>query len=135
MDHCLPKSPANRRYLKRFVVTMGAYVIFLLLASWAFKHHHPVGPVAYGLALLPALAIIGVIISVGLYIAEETDEFQRNVMIEAMIWAVGATLAFTTVWGFLEMFVHIQPLQPFIVFPLFWFVEGIATTLLKLRYR
>jgi hypothetical protein len=132
---CFPKSAAGRRYLKRFAATMGMYVLTLLAASWMFKHHSPAGALAYLLALLPGMAIVGVIISVGLYIAEETDEFQRTILIQSMIWAIGATLSITTVWGFLEMFLKVQPLQIFIIFPLFWAFVGLATPLLKRRYR
>ena len=39
--------------------------------------------------LLPAIPIIGIIAVVGLYLAEEKDEFQRNLLIQSMLWGLG----------------------------------------------
>ena len=97
--YCLPKNLAGRHYVARFGASMGAYVLTILGAAWAFKHHAPTGPLAYVLALLPGLAIVGTIVSVGMYIAEETDEFQRTILVQSMMCAIGATLSITTVWG------------------------------------
>lgn len=133
--NCMPNNPATRRYVRRFAPTMSLYVVFILLAAWVFKHHHLIGPAAYLLALLPALPIIGIIVIVGLYLAEEKDEFQRNLLIQSMIWSIGATLAITTVWGFLETFAGTPHIDLYFVFPLFWFFVGVSTALLKLRYR
>jgi hypothetical protein len=133
--NCLPKSAATRRYTRRFLPTMGLYVIFLFIAAWVFPHYHPTGVPAYLLAILPALPIIAVIGIIGLYLAEEKDEFQRNLLIQSMIWAMGGTLVVTTAWGFLEAFITVPHFQLYLVFPLFWFFVGISTGLLKLRYR
>jgi hypothetical protein len=52
-----------------------------------------------------------------------------------MLWGTGATLAATTVWGFLENFVHVPHLQLFLVFPLYCFFWGISSSLVQLRYK
>ena len=132
---CLQKNPATRRYLYRFVPTMTAYVVFLLFATWAINRFHPTGWLLYGLAVLPAVPIIGIIVVVGLYLAEQKDEFQRNLAIQSMLWGLGAIMALTSVWGFLQMFTHIYPFQAFMTFPLFWCFVGIAAGALQKRYR
>lgn len=132
---CEIPSLANRRYLRRFFSAMGLYVVVLLSVVWLFKHNHPTGPIAYMLAVLPALPIIACIAVWGLYLAEEKDEFQRAVQIQSMIWGIGATLVFTTVWGFLELFADLQHFQTYLAFPLFCACTGIASSVLKARYR
>ena len=133
--NCLPKNPAAKRYSQRFFVAVTFYVLAIFFAAWVFPRHHPTGAPAYFLATLPALPILAMIVIVGLYLAEEKDEFQRNLLIQSMIWGMGATLAVTTVWGFLENFANTTHLQPYLVFPMFWFFVGISTAVLKLRYR
>ena len=130
-----PMNAAVRRYTYRFMTLMLFYVVFLVAAVWTFSHRHPAGPPAYGLALLPALPIVGMLVVVGLYLAEEKDEFLRNMFVQSMVWGIGGTLAVTTVWGFLELFVPVPRLQPYLVFPIYWGFVGVATALLKLRYR
>lgn len=132
---CLPKSAATRRYLYRFLATMMFYVLFLFGAVWAFPRFHPTGVLAYLLAILPALPIIGGIVVVGIYLAEEKDEFQRTLFIQAMIWGIGATLSLTTAWGFLEVFQLVPHFELYLVFPLFCTLTGFASGMLKARYR
>jgi hypothetical protein len=131
----MQQNPATRRYLIRFVSTIAAYAVALLFADWCIHRLHPTGALLYGLATLPAVPIIGVIVVVGLYLAEEKDEFQRNLLIQSMLWGLGAILSLTSVWGFLQLYAHVHPFQPYMTFPLFWCFQGIATAALRWRYR
>jgi hypothetical protein len=133
--NCVPRNVAGRRYIKRFAIAAALYLLTLFFATWTFRHDHPAGAVAYLLAVLPALPILGMIVVVGIYLAEEKDDFQRDLFVQSMIWSIGATLAVTTVWGFLENFTNISHLQPYLVFPMFSVFIGISTPLLRLRYR
>jgi hypothetical protein len=128
-------NPAIRRYLRRFAVAMSAYIALILIVVLCFHHLHPTGPLAYLLAVLPAVAIIGIIVTVGLYLAEEKDEFQRNLFVQALLWGLGGVLTVTSVWGMLESFTHIQHFQPTWTFTLFWIFVGVSTPFLKRRYR
>jgi uncharacterized YccA/Bax inhibitor family protein len=132
---CSTKSPAKRRYLRRFLVTMMLYVLFLVTAVLVFVHHHPTGPLAWLLALLPALAIIGQIAAFGMYLAEEKDEFQVVLGVQSMLWGIGGTLSVTVVWGFLEGFVNLQHMNLIWVYPIYCALSGIAFALLQLRYK
>jgi len=132
---CLQKNPAARRYLFRFIPTMVAYVAVLLFVEWYIPRFYPTGALLYGLAVLPAVPIIGIIVVVGLYLAEEKDEFLRNLLIQSMLWGLGAIMVLTTVWGFLQIFTPIHRFQPFMTFPLFWCFQGIATVILQKKYR
>lgn len=132
---CSAKNPATRRYFRRFIPAMTLYVLFLFAVVWVFARYHPGGATAIALAALPAMPLVGVLVIVGLYLADEQDEFQRDLLVQSLVWSIGATLAMTTVWGFLEMFLNVRHLQPFLLFPLFWMFVGISSALLKLRYR
>jgi len=133
--NCFPKNAAQRRYYWRFGPAMGLYVAFLFMASWVFRHGHPAGVMMYALAVLPALPILAVLVIVGMYLNEEPDEFERTVMVQSMLWAIGGVLGTATVWGFLQMFAPVAPLQPFWLFPLFWFLVGVSTPLVRWRYQ
>jgi uncharacterized YccA/Bax inhibitor family protein len=133
--NCQYASPAARRYHRRFIPTVIAYVLILIAVAWYVPRFHPPSPLTYFLAILPAIPIIGIVAIVGFYLAEEQDEFQRTVLIQSMLWSIGLTLSTTTVWGFLEIFAAIPHFQPYLAFPLFWFFVGLATPILKWRYR
>lgn len=130
-----PKNPAVRRYLLRFFAAMGAYAAVLVIVISYLVRFHPSRPVVYFLAALPALPIIGIIVVVALYLAEEKDEFQRTVLERSLLWGMGGTLATTSVWGFLEMYSNVRHISSFYVFPLFCAFVGIAGLVVRLHYR
>jgi len=132
---CLQMNPAVRRYLRRFAVAMSSYIALIVVVALCFHRFHPKGTFAYILALLPAAAIIGIIATVGFYLAEEKDEFQRNLFVQAMLWGLGGVLSVTSVWGMLESFTHIAHFQPTWTFSLFWIFVGVSTPFLQRRYR
>ncbi|HRD46299.1 MAG TPA: hypothetical protein PLF78_07450 [Caulobacter sp.] len=128
-------NPAQKRYLVRFMPIMAVYVVAIILVSLAFDYLRPAGPLAWALALLPGVPIIGMIAVMGLYLKEEGDEFVRSVLVEAMLWGVGVTLAAMTVWGLLEFYVAAPRLPAFFAFPIFCGVMGLAQPFVKRRYR
>jgi hypothetical protein len=111
------------------------YVLFLVAAVMAFTRHHPAGPAAYVLAVLPALPIIGVTVSLGLYLSEEKDELYRTITVQSLLWSTGATLTVTSVWGFLENFVNVPHLQAMWVYPLFCVFVVVTGPLVGARYK
>jgi hypothetical protein len=132
---CSSKNPAARRYMWRFSVSMLLYIVFLVLAVLVFVHYRPTGPLAWLLAMLPALAIIGQIAAFGLYLAEEKDELQVAMGVKSLLWGIGGTLAVTVTWGFLENFVHLRHMDLMWVYPIFCMFSGLAFGLVQLRYR
>jgi len=96
------QSAAGRRYLIRFLPTMLLYVVLLFAANAAVASWHPTGIRLVLIAVLPALPLVGIVAIMGLYIAEEQDEYMRFRMVRAVLVATGFMLAVTTVWGFLE---------------------------------
>ena len=132
---CSNSNPAIRRYLRRFLTAITAYVVLLIAVMKYFHRFHPHGPMAYVLAVLPAIAIIGSIVTVGLYLTEENDEFQRSLFIQSLLWGLGGVMTVTSVWSMLEVFTHIPAFEPSWTYSCFWIFVGISTPFLKRRYR
>jgi hypothetical protein len=68
-------------------------------------------------------------------VSEEQDEFQRMVVVRAMLWGIGLTLAITTVWGFIETFANAPHFPLYLVFPLFTSLFGLAQTPIRRSFR
>jgi len=128
-------SVAARRYRRRFLIAMGIYVVALAAAIEAYQRLHPAGALAYGLAILPALPLIAAILTMGLYLREETDEFERAVQSEAALWATGGLLTAASVWGFLEMFGLVPHLDSWVAFPAWAVFLAPGQVIARRRYR
>lgn len=98
------KTPAWKRYNIRVIWLSLLYAAFLLAAVYGFKHHLFTGGIAYVVAVLPALPIIGIFGAIGSYLVEEQDEYVRMLMARQTLWASGFALSAATIWGFLESF-------------------------------
>ena len=101
----MPMPAYMRRYTFRILgfglVYTGTLVASLMVMeqSWA-----PEGPLAYCLAALPALPVLGMIWAIGRLVVETADEYQRFLLVKQILIATALTLAIATVWGFLEGF-------------------------------
>lgn len=132
---CSIKNPAQRRYVIRMWISAALCVLFSVVAALIFRLCHPHGLVSYPVAILPALPIMGALIYTGVYLAEEKDEFQRNLLVQSLLGGTGGILAATTAWGYMEDFAHAPHMDPIWVYPLFWVFAGISYVLVKARYR
>jgi hypothetical protein len=132
---CSLKSPAQRRYWARMWITAGVCVLFAIADAFAFRYGHLHGVAAYLAAILPALPILGALAATGVYLDQETDEFQRNILVQSVLGGTGGTLAATTVWGYLEDLTHIPHLDPIWVYPIFWLFVVLSYPLVRMRYR
>jgi hypothetical protein len=131
---CFP-TKAARRYGYRLLPTMLVYILFVFIAQWTLHHLHPTGLIVYLLAILPALPLVGSIAIVGLYIAEESDEFERSILVQSTLWGLGVALAIGSIWGSLEDFANAPHRSAFYAYLFFWIVSGISQPLIRLRYR
>jgi hypothetical protein len=100
----MPSSPALRRYNRRILILSVVYALCLFAAVYAFKHHLITGPLAWIVALAPALPVIGFFVTIGRYLIEERDEYLRDQMVRQALIATGLAMAVATAWGFLENF-------------------------------
>ncbi len=65
----------------------------------------------------PPLPVVAMVAAMGLYLREETDEFERAVNVEGALWATGGILAVTTMWGFAELLAGAPRLPLWLLFP------------------
>jgi hypothetical protein len=132
---CSLKNPAARRFVYRSLTANAVYIVLIVSTALYFHRFHPHGPLAYLLAVLPAIAIFAVIVSLGVYLVEEKDEFKRNLMVEALLWGLGGVLVFTSVWGALETFIRIPHFNATYTYTIFWLCVGVGVPVLHRRYR
>jgi len=97
------RSPAIKRYLLRLAVLMTIYLIALFTAVSAFRHGMS-GPLAWPLAIAPAVPVVGVFWAVMRLLIEEPDEFIRMLFVRQALIATGFCLTVMTVWEFLQNF-------------------------------
>jgi len=132
----MARSPATCRYDIRIIALSATYGVLLIGATWLFKHHQVTGPLAWVVAILPALPIVGMFAAIGVYLVEETDEYVRVLMVRQTLWASGFALSIATVWGFLESFGLVGHVAPYCVVIL-WYaglgLGGLANGLMTLR--
>ncbi len=98
------RNPAQRRYNMRVLGLSLAYAGALIGVSFVFRSSAPTGPLAWALALLPALPLVGIFVAMGRYLVEESDEYLRAMVARQSLIASGFMLIVTTCWGFLQSF-------------------------------
>jgi hypothetical protein len=115
---------------------MGAYCLAVLAISGGFGWLPPkAGLGLYLAAVSPALPIGVAIFAIIRYLNEEQDEFVRMLQVKATLIGVGLTMFTCTAWGFLAQYAHVWALPLYLVFPMWAFWFGLATPLVKWRYR
>jgi hypothetical protein len=95
---------AYKRYNRTVIVLSLVYVALLFAAETVIRRSQLGGPLAYVVAVLPALPIIGIFAAIGRYLVQETDEYIRFLTVRQTLIASGLTLSVATAWGFLEAF-------------------------------
>jgi hypothetical protein len=128
-------TPALARRNRRTMASGAIYAVLLIGVVWLQKVHPVQGALAYGLALLPAIPVVGMVVATGLYFREETDEFERAVRAENALWATGATLGIAAVWGFAEMLAQAPHAPNWLWFPVWALFTAVADFFIRRRYR
>lgn len=117
---------AAKRYNRRLIWLSLLYAAFLLFAVYGFKHHLVDGVIAWVVATLPAIPIIGIFAAMGRYLIEEQDEYVRVLLVRQMLWAMGFALSCATVWGFLEGFDMVGHIDGYWVVVVWYFGQAIG---------
>jgi hypothetical protein len=129
----MTKSKAIGRYNRRVIILSLIYAAALIGAVYGFKHQLLSGPVAWIVAILPALPIIGMLLVIGRYLTEETDEYLRDMMVRQALIATGFALSISTAWGFLENFGLVPHVYAYYAVILWFAGLGIGACVNKLQ--
>lgn len=102
------------------------YVGLLMVAVFNYNDHWVVGDLVYGVALLPALPLLGWIWSIWRFVSR-LDEYQKMTTLMSMAIATAFLMVITVVYGFLENFAGLVQVPLYFVFPLYAFIYGLVT--------
>ena len=128
------KTKASLRYLARMAIVMAFYLLTLFLAENLIEDRGLNGALAVIIALLPGLSFAGVIWIFGGLIVEETDEFFRMLYIRQGLIATAISFTLAAVWGFLETYKFVPPVEAY-WWPTIWcFGLGIGAIFNKMKY-
>jgi hypothetical protein len=121
------RTQAWKRYNWRAIWLSLAYAVFLIAAVYGFKHQLVPAGLKYVVAILPAMPIIGLFLAMGRYLVEEQDEYVRMLMVRQTLWASGFALSAATVWGFLQNFDLLGPVDGYWIVVAWYYGLGIAS--------
>ena len=128
-------SPLQRRSLRLFGANLALTALLSLAIRELFKEAHPSVPLLYLVALLPTIPVIGIIAVVGRYLARETDEFIRALVVQSLLWGLGITFFLDTYLGGLFAYPEIFRLIPILNIDLFCVSVGVALRIQLWRNR
>ena len=124
-----PTIEANRKYIIRTSLFMGAYAIMNIAAiTGAFEGLRPSG--AWAFALIVSAPICGQIWT-HLAWMKESDEFIRALQAKRFIVAMGLAMAVASTWGFLELYAKAPHASPAMLLPLFYLCFGISSPFIR----
>lgn len=129
----MDRTPAAQRYLRRFTLVTAVYVLLIAAnvgVSWAFD---PSQTILGLMAIVAALPIVGMLIVLGIYLREESDEFVRDRIVLSMLIGLGVLLSLSSILGMLQFEGLVGELPVFLAFPIWCGAWGIAQSLLALR--
>ena len=132
---CHIKTKAERVYLKRLAATMAVYIVLVFATTILVRHIGVSGWLLYVVAVIPCLPILRLVQVVAIYLHEEKDEFQRLLVVRAILAGASVTLFISAVSDFLRSYTDTGDLPPFTIFILFWTVFGAAQGIQSYRNR
>lgn len=124
--------PVQRRYLRRMALSSVFYVAAIFAASRLLDREAPVSALGVVIALMPGVAVLGMIGALARLYLELGDEYLRMLEVRKAMVATGLTLAVCSVWGILELFTPVPRLPLFWVFPMWALGLGLGALVNKL---
>jgi hypothetical protein len=92
-------SPLQRRSMQIFGANLALIVFLTTLARDISKHDHPGMVLVYLFAIFPAIPVAFIVAAAGRYLARETDEFIRMLVMQSLLWGLGVTMVADTLLG------------------------------------
>ncbi|MEW4449489.1 hypothetical protein [Qipengyuania sp. JC766] len=118
-------SPQEKRYIKRFMIATGLYLVGMGGALVLFEQtDDPV--LLAAIAMLPAIPAVAMALSFRSYVNSETDEYLRHRIGRSALGGLWLVLVVGIIYGFLETFAPVPHVPAWWVFPLWAVGMGIA---------
>jgi len=106
-------SPLQRRSIRVFGACLVLVAVTELIWVDGFAKNKPRIAITALFAALPAILVAAMIVNIGRYLARETDEFIRTLVVVSMLWSFGIIMVVDTVLGVLfrsSAGLHILPM-------------------------
>lgn len=123
---CDFKSPAKRRYVQSAFGIMLSYMGLVAVSRMAVTRWHPAGWHLYLAAALPTIPMLCFAYVVGRYLREETDEYQRDMVVRGMLWGTAVALSLSVFTSFLHAYGWTGSLPEFSEFMVFWLTVAVV---------
>lgn len=121
---------AHRKYVLRTLAFMSGYVAVMVATIFGAFDDIQGKPAAWILAAAVTAPIVGQIWAT-LMMMRDSDEFVRAVTAKQFIIAAGVAMALFTGWGFGESFAGAPHAEGWIIYPLFWGVQGLIAPFVR----
>jgi len=102
-------------------ISTATYVATLTGGRYLARHEAVHGAAVWLLAIVPGLAVMGMIYASVMRIIEQEDEYLRMLSIRQFMVATGITLSLITICGFFQEFGLVGPIELYWVFVLWCF--------------
>jgi hypothetical protein len=112
--------------MQLFGASLATTVSLTLYANRELRHGHPGIVTAWLLAIVCAIPVVAILAVIGRYLARETDEFVRMLVVRAVLWGLGITLVVDTILGAMEAYHPLGGLLPALNVDLFIIAVGLA---------
>lgn len=126
-------SPLQRRFRLLFVATLFATSLLFLCSSHASEiGSATLKPIFSSLAAVPFLIMVALIPR---YLARESDEFMRTLVLRALLWGFAVPMVVDTLLGFLGKLAPFDYILPILNIDLFCAAALFALALQVRRYQ
>ena len=126
-------TPAQRRHTRRVLIAGIAYAVLLVGAVYLVAHGEVAQPWRTILAILPALPLVAMFASYGRYLSEETDEYQRMLVVRRILTATTIAMCCAVVFGFLSELGGMAPVANYWIAVIWLAVQGAGACVERFR--
>ena len=128
-------TPAQRAHSRRVMHAGIAYAVVLIPSVYLIRRGLVDQPWQTLLAILTAVPVVGMFASFGRYLSEETDEYQRMLVVRRILTATTVTMCCAVIWGFLTELGGMKPIASYWLAVIWLAVQGAGASFESFRAR
>ena len=102
-------SDYRRRSMHTIEIMMGICIALSILLQAVIERHSLNLVTRFGIALLSIAPVIATILLVARYLRGEKDEYVRNLVVESMLWGLGAVLIADIFFSYVQPYSSLIP--------------------------